>query len=212
MNRPWKLQRLRRPRGLIAIAAAALALNTVACGPRVTDDNLRSELAQLRKEHEAIQEQLALLRSELSARVDPSGAAVVEEAEAREPEPVVEHPFTPLVRRRSGSAIPEVLDAYARALEAEDIDILRDEIYGGDVPADDMEFLNLWFDRTEELQVDLVAQSIDISDERAKATVLQTSTFRLSRTYERRTVHMQLRMVFERRDGDWRLRQVQARL
>ncbi len=199
------------------MADAALALNTEACGPRgprgprVTDDNLRSELAQLRKEHEAIQEQLALLRSELSARVDPSGAEVVEEAEAREAEPV-EHPFTPLVRRRSGSAIPEVLDAYARALEAEDIDVLRDEIYGGDVPADDMEFFNLWFDRTEELEVDLVAQSIDISDERAKATVLQTSTFRLSRTYERRTVHMQLRMEFERRDGDWRLRQVQARL
>lgn len=54
-------------------------------------------------------------------------------------------------------------------------------------------------------------QRIHIDRSQAQATVTQTMTYRLTRTNEKRTIHLELRALFERDHGEWRITSVTAR-
>jgi len=54
-------------------------------------------------------------------------------------------------------------------------------------------------------------QRIHIDGSQARATVTQTMTYRLTRTHEKRTIHLKLRTLFERDHCEWRSTSVIAR-
>lgn len=175
------------------LAVAVTAILAVGCSARADPDQLNAELARLRREHQAIKKELLLLRAETRRR---PAARATETPAAQPPTPADAHP---------GLAIAALLDAYREALESEDLQYMRDEIYGGDLPVEDSRYLEVWFDRTEELEVQLEPVTVNFEDGRAQAVILKTMTYRLTRTHEKRTLRLELQMLFEREAGTWRL-------
>ena len=190
--------RIRRISGL-ALAATAAAVFAAGCGSHSESDEVRDELARLRREQQVIKRELASIRAQMRRRPG--------ERAAEPPPPRAVAPPTP----SPSLAIADLLDAYRTALEAEDLEFLRDQVYGGALPTEDSRYLTIWFDRTEDLDVELEPQDLAYTDGRARAVVLQTTNYRLSRTQERRSLRMELRMMFEFVDGEWVLRRVSAR-
>ena len=109
------------------------------------------------------------------------------------------------------AAIALLLDDYRLALEREDLQSFR-EMYGGELPSKDLRYLKLWFDRTDELNVSIASPNIDVENGNALAVVQQMMTYTLAPTQQRRTVIVTVRMEFVRRDGDWKLANLDPRL
>ncbi len=183
-----------------------LALALSGCAGTRTAADIEAELAQLRAEQRLLIEEVAALRAairELSGEAavpDQAPAAGERSAEA-----------VPAVASGDDAEIAAVLDAYRQALEAEDIERVRDEVYGGILPADDLKYLRIWFDRTDQLQVSMNPRALNVHDGTADAVVRQTMNYRLSRTAERRRVQLDLQMDFQRRGTNWHVTNVQPR-
>ena len=107
----------------------------------------------------------------------------------------------------SEQAIGVLLDSYQRALEAEDLSRLSQEVYRGPIPNDDERLFNSWFDPAEDLSVALEVEKLEIAETAgtAEARVKQNMEFRLRRTGERRNPALNLRLFFARIDSEWRL-------
>ncbi len=88
---------------------------------------------------------------------------------------------------------------------------VREEVYGGQLPVEDLRYHRIWFDRTDQLKVEMNPRSIDVRDGTADALIRQTMSFRLSRTNEKRRVRLDLRMALERHGDSWRVSHVQPR-
>lgn len=205
-----KSMRYASHRSLVPLVLSLFALGAVACAPKV-DDDLRSELARLRQEHQELLQELARLRAQLADSGTIPAAVEPRDRRIAIDQPAAPAPAPATTTLPPGSAITQVLNDYSRALEAEDYDYLRDEIYGGDLPEKDSEFLKVLLDRTEELEVEIEPQTIQVDDGKARAEVKQTMTFRLSRTYERRRLRLAALMHFEHGPGGWLLRSIQLR-
>ncbi len=107
-------------------------------------------------------------------------------------------------------AIGTLLEMYRLALEAEDTAALRRDVYKGEIPADDRDFLRQLFSRVQDLSVTLERRSLDISGDGAEAQIGQKMEFRL-RTRERRRLTWSMGMRFERSDAGWRLVELERR-
>jgi hypothetical protein len=192
-----------------ALVIAALSAGLGGCASRAAPRDLQEELADLRREERALREEIAALRTDISRLTEQLAAKRTAETAPRRSRPNA--PPAPAAAS-PGPAIVTVLEAYRQALEDEDLQRLRQEIYRGALPADDLRYLELWFDRTDELQVELEPRVIDVEDGRARAIVRQTVTYRLSRTRELRRTRLDMRMLFEREGGGggWRLVRVDA--
>jgi hypothetical protein len=186
---------------ILGLALASLA----ACAPRAPESELREELARLREEHRVIMAEISALKGELRRLAGDEVVIPGKPQDAVPPAPVLEQPV-----RVASTAIADVLDAYRQALEAEDLRRVE-EVYGGAMPPEDVEYLEIWFARTDELQVSMDPRSIEVHDGQADAHVSQTMDYTLRRTAERRTVRLDVRMTFERRGDRWQLIRVQAR-
>lgn len=170
----------------LALALAALSCGLGGCAARATPNDIKAEIAAL--------------RSDLARLTAAFEAAAAADALPRTQSP----PEAP------SAAIAAVLDDYRLALEREDLQSLR-RIYGGELPADDLHYLTLWFDRTDELDVSMATPAIDVTNGTALAVVQQTMTYTLSPTQQRRTVRLTVRMEFARRDGEWQLTNLDPR-
>ncbi|UCF19362.1 MAG: hypothetical protein JSU87_15765 [Gemmatimonadota bacterium] len=190
------------PRTLAVLLALALS----GCAGTRTAADIQAELAQLRAEQLRLIGEVAALRAAVGqltgAPVVPDQAPAVGEQPAE---------ALPAVGSGADAEIAAVLDAYRQALEAEDIQRVRDEVYGGILPADDLEYLKIWFDRVDQLQVSMAPRALNVHDGSADAVVRQTMNYRLSRTSERRRVELDLRMAFQRRGTSWHVTDVQPR-
>ncbi|MEE8521644.1 MAG: serine/threonine-protein kinase [Gemmatimonadota bacterium] len=107
-------------------------------------------------------------------------------------------------------AIGTLLEMYRLALEAEDTAALRRDVYKGEIPADDQDFLRQLFSRVQDLSVTVERRSLDISGDGAEAQIGQKMEFRL-RTRERRRLTWSMVMRFERSDAGWRLVDLERR-
>lgn len=194
--RRWR----RRTHNLVAVLAlGSLACGVTSCAATAPSDEVRTELARLRQEHRALREEISRLREALVAGEDA----------AEDGKPIAQPhatPATPTAMPRA--AIVAVLDSYRRAVEAEDLERLRDDLYGGELPEQDSRYLTIWFDNADMLEVQLEPLAIDVNDGRASALVRQTMRFRLSRTAERRTVRLQLRIRLEQSGRGWQVREL----
>ena len=196
-----------------------LVLALAGCGPKYTADGVDSELAALRQEQQAMREEIAALRTEIvrltealadrgpvdtDAGVQPQEAAVA-------PVPVELADFPPYVTLAAPAEtqIAALLDEYRRALEGEDLGQMRDLVYHGELPADDREFLELLFGRTEQLRVETEPLAIDVQNDHASAVVRQTMRFRLKPSYESKKLRLDMRMQLERQGGGWRVTRVE---
>ncbi len=198
---------------ITSLFLAGLAISLSACATTGPADRIEAELARLREEHAALEQELAALRTEIqrlsgieTAAAPTQPAPAVVERRMVEPQPV-ERPEDPA----AGMQIAAVLDTYRQALESEDMQRVREEVYGGQLPVEDFRYHRIWFDRTDHLKVELNPRSIDVRDGTADALVRQTMSFRLSRTNEQRRVRLDLRMAFERQGDRWRVSHVQPR-
>ncbi|MGD2217848.1 MAG: hypothetical protein PVJ64_13915 [Gemmatimonadales bacterium] len=190
-------------RGTAVLAVATAILG--ACSPKASESDIQAELAQLRREHRALMAEIAALRGEMRQL---TGAEVGPPAEAPgviPPAPALRQPA-----RVASAAITAVLDAYRQALEAEDLERVQ-QVYGGVIPAEDIRYLEIWFERTDGLQVSMEPQSIEVHNGLADAHISQTMDYRLSRTAQRRRLRLDVRMTFERRGDEWQLIRVEAR-
>jgi hypothetical protein len=192
------------------VAAAALAIATLGgglsgCATRAAPNEFPAKIAELREE-------IAALRSELGRLTAALEAAVAADAIPM-PHAVAEAPAdlpSAVTASSAAAAIAALLDEYRQALQTEDLQLVR-AVYGGDPPAEDLRYLKIWFSRTDELQVDIDPRAIDVLDGNARAVVRQTMTYTLSRTQERRTAELTVRMQFERRGDEWLLTRADAR-
>ncbi len=177
---------LRRAPAALAIAASLLAVG--GCAPRAAPCGADAELAELRRHERALHAEIAALRKQIERleRLPPANAAPV-------PPP------------GGPAAIAALIEAYRAALEAEDWTRLRREIYGGRVPARDRRYLELLFQRTQALRIELEPQALDTEGERARAIVRQKMSYTLARTGERRAAVIDVEMAFRRGEGGWRL-------
>jgi hypothetical protein len=166
---------------------------------------MHAELAELREEQRVLLAEVRALRREVRLLAGDQPVTPSEAPGAIPPAPTLRQPA-----RVAGAAIAALLDAYRQALEAEDLALVED-VYGGAMPAEDLKFLEIWFDRTDELRVSIDPRSIEVHDGLADARVSQTMDYRLSRTAERRSVRLDVRMTFEKRGDEWQLIRVQAR-
>jgi hypothetical protein len=149
--------------------------------------------------------EIVALRGEMRRLAGDEAAPPSEAPGAIPPAPVLRQPA-----RVAGAAIAAVLDAYRQAFEAEDLERVE-QVYGGVIPAEDLRYLEIWFDRTDGLQVSMEPRSIEVHNGSADAQIRQTMEYRLSRTAQRRTLRLDVRMTFERRGDEWQLIRVQAR-
>lgn len=196
------------PRTLRSARTAVLGLVVAllgACAPRAPESDVQAELAKLRREHRALMAEIRALKSEMRRLAGDEVGPPAETPGAIPPAPVLRQP-----ERVASAAIAAVLDAYRQALEAEDLQLVE-EVYGGAMPAEDIRYLEIWFDRTDELQVSMDPRSIEVHNGLADARISQTMDYRLSRTSERRTVSLDVRMTFERLGDEWQLIRVEAR-
>jgi len=103
-------------------------------------------------------------------------------------------------------AILELLEVYSSALEAEDMERLVRDVYGGPIPEADREFLDQLFENAEGIELTLDVGELEVSGGEARADVEQRMRYSLSRTREGRTLDLSLRMFFELSGRSWRLR------
>jgi hypothetical protein len=173
-------------------------------------NDIKAEIAELREVERDLREEIAALRSDLARLTAAFEAAAAADA-LPQPQPPTESPTQlPVAVPAPSAAIAAVLDDYRLALEQEDLKSLR-KIYGGEVPTDDLEYLTLWFDRTDELDVSIADPDIDFQNGNALAVVRQTMTYVLAPTQQRRTMSVTVRMEFVRRNGEWRLTSMEPR-
>lgn len=197
----------------MALVMAAVGGGFGGCAPRATSDTLDTELARLREEERALRAEMAALRDEISRLSEaleatspplggerPADLPVIPRAEEK-----------PLSPQATAESIAALLNAYRMALEAEDFQRLR-ELYGGELPAEDRRYVEVWFSRADDLQVDMAPQAIEVTDGTARAVVSQVITFRQARTRELRKARLEVRMQFEQRGHAWRLVRVEGRL
>jgi hypothetical protein len=193
----------RRARATAVLAFATAVLG--ACTPKAPESDIQAELAKLRQEHRALMAEIVALRGEMRQLAAGEAAPPGETPAVIPPAPVIRPPA-----RVAGAAIAAVLDAYRQAFEAEDLEGVE-QVYGGVIPAEDLRYLEIWFDRTDGLQVSMEPRSIEVHNGSADAQISQTVEYRLSRTAQRRTLRLDVRMTFERHGDEWRLIRVQAR-
>lgn len=174
------------------------------CAAVAAGNPTQAELAQLRKEHEELEHEVEMLRAEVRGRL----AALEGRESTAVPAPRL--PARPPLDRATLSAL---LDAYRESLEAEDLSRLESQVYGGDLPSEDARLFGVFFDNAYELEVILEHADIDLVGDGATArlAVTQTMRYRLRRTAEPRNVKLGLLMVFQPKDGAWRLRNVSRR-
>lgn len=192
-----------------ALAIEALSGGLGGCANRAAPHDLQVELARLREEGRALSAEIAALRSDLaslSAALEsrqPDSSAVLAPPRAGAPTPA--NATAPV--DWAGPAPRELtalLDAYAHALEKEDLDALA-ELYGGCLPQEDRHYLDIWFERTVGLQVQARVENVRVDDGRVLVVVRQTMTYRLRPTNELRTAHLNVRMQIESDMDGWRL-------
>ncbi|NIN73408.1 MAG: hypothetical protein GTO46_16085 [Gemmatimonadetes bacterium] len=193
----------RRARATAVLAFATAVLG--ACTPKAPEADIQAELARLRQEHQALMAEIVALRGEMRQLATGEAAPPSEMPAVIPPAPTLRQPA-----RVASAAIAAVLDAYRQALEAEDLERVQ-QVYGGVIPAEDIRYLEIWFDRTDGLQVSMEPQSIEVHNGQADAHISQTMEYRLSRTAQRRRLRLDVRMTFERRGDEWQLIRVQAR-
>lgn len=195
-----RISRYRKAAGL-GLAVALLG----ACAPRAPESNIEEELAKLRREHQVLMAEIVSLRGEMRRLAGDEAAPPSEAPGAIPPAPTLREPA-----RIASAAIAAVLDAYRQAFEAEDLAGVQ-QVYGGMIPAEDLRYLEIWFDRTDGLRVSMEPRSIEVHNGSADAQISQTLEYRLSRTAQRRRLRLDVRMTFERRGEEWQLIRVQAR-
>lgn len=194
----------------LALALAALSCGLGGCAVRATPNDIKAEIAELREVERDLRDEIAALRSDLARLTAAFEAAAAADALPRTQSQPEAPTKLPVAVPAPSAAIAAVLDDYRLALEREDLQSLR-RIYGGDLPADDLHYLTLWFDRTDELDVSMATPDIDVTNGTALAVVQQTMTYTLSPTQQRRTVRLTVRMEFARRDGEWQLTNLDPR-
>ncbi len=180
------------------------------CAAVAAGNPTQAELAQLRKEHEELEHEVEMLRAEVRGRLAALESRESTAVPAPQPPQPPQLPARPPLDRATLSAL---LDAYREALEAEDLSRLESQVYGGDLPSEDARLFGVFFDNAYELEVILEHADIDLVGDGATArlTVTQTMSYRLRRTAEPRNVKLGLLMVFQPKDGAWRLRNVSRR-
>jgi len=194
----------------LALALAALSCGLGGCAARAMPNDIKAEIAELREVERDLREEIAALRSDLARLTAAFEAAAAADALPK-PQPPTEAPTRlPVAVPAPSAAIAAVLDDYRLALEREDLQSLR-QIYGGELPSDDLDYLKLWFDRTDGLDVSIETPDIDIQNGNALAVVQQTMTYTLAPTQQRRTVSVTVRMEFVRRNGEWQLTSLDPR-
>ncbi len=183
------------------------------CGAVAAGNPTQAELARLRKEHEELEHEVEMLRAEVRGRLaalEGRESTAVPAPRLPQPPQPPQLPARPPLDRATLSAL---LDAYRESLEAEDLSRLESQVYGGDLPTEDARLFGVFFDNAYELEVILEHADIDLVGDGATArlAVTQTMRYRLRRTAEPRNVKLGLLMVFQPKDGAWRLRNVSRR-
>ncbi len=194
---------LRRSGAAILLCATVAAAS--ACGARARGNDIEAELAALRAEQRALAAEVAALRDEMQSLAQ----ADVETPET--PRPTSSAPAAEQATQDLGAAIAAVLDAYRQALEAEDLQLMA-RVYGGTLPAEDLRYVEIWFERTDGMRVQLDPRSIEVRNGTADAILEQTVIYRLNRTREQRTVRLEVRISMQRRGDDWHVSRVTAKL
>ena len=109
------------------------------------------------------------------------------------------------------AAIAALLSVYARALESEDSERLRRDVYAGEIPADDARIFRLWFQNADDLEVEAKLEEVAVEGDRATGRVRQVMRYHLTRTDELRNTRLSLGMDFRRTPAGWRLVELRLR-
>ncbi len=184
----------------VRAASVALLAGAYGCASALPRAEPGAELAQLRREHQALREEMAQLREEILVRLET--LAHRDDTPGAEPAPV---------ERLEEASIVLVLQAYRESLEMEDRGKLEREVYRGDIPRTDARLYDAIFDNADELRVTIDPGGIEIENGTARITIDQSMVYRLSRTWEPRSMRLRLTMSFEHSEGGWRLVEVSRR-
>jgi len=195
----------------LALAMAALSCGLGGCAARATPNGIRAEMAELREVERDLRDEIAALRSDVARLTAAFEAAAAADILPEPRSPLDEPMRPPSAVPTPNAAIAVLLDDYRVALEREDLQALR-KIYGCEPPSDDLRYLKLWFDRTDELDVSMASPHIEVGNGNALAVVEQTMTYTLAPIQQRRTVSVTIRMEFVRRDDGWQLANLEPRL
>jgi tRNA A-37 threonylcarbamoyl transferase component Bud32 len=101
--------------------------------------------------------------------------------------------------------VRSVIEAYRKAVEAEDLDALARDIYRAQLPAADATFLGRIFELGDQFSIAIEVDSLDVADDEARARIQQRMSYRLARNREPRDTNFELELTFRRADGIWRL-------
>ncbi len=83
--------------------------------------------------------------------------------------------------------------------------LLSADVYRGEIPADNQEFLQEVFRRADGLAVAIDVENLQLIGDSARARVKQMMRFRLAATRQRRDFDLNLDLFFERAGEGWRL-------
>jgi hypothetical protein len=199
--------------GLVLTIAASGGL--FGCTSKSSPDPVEAELALLREEVRALHEEIEALRADLISVAPESEALDSVDITIEQPLAEREAETEPVARPvehgpPAEAAIVAVLDAYARAIESEDLQLLR-ELYGGEVPQEDLRYVEIWLERTDNLQVAGDPTSIELQEDAARAEVSFTMTFRFKRTNELRVARLKVPMQLVYSGGAWHVTSAKLR-
>ncbi len=102
--------------------------------------------------------------------------------------------------------IAALVEAYRQGIEVEDLNSLSAQVYRGEIPADNREFLEEVFRRADGLAVTIDVEKLELVGDSARARVKQSMQYRLTATRQRRDFDLSLELFFERAGEGWRLR------
>jgi hypothetical protein len=102
-------------------------------------------------------------------------------------------------------AIGELIEAFRRNFEQEDLNKMSSEVYKGDVPRSDADLMNTIFRSAEDLQAALRVRKLDIKESSARADIRLDVKFRQARTGESGSLDLTMRLDFVSGPDGWRM-------
>ena len=102
-------------------------------------------------------------------------------------------------------ALAALLERYRVALENEDLNALRSDVYQGEIPASDLKTLGTIFDNADQLEVELRLPDLDVEGDLAKFKIEHRLRFLQAPTNRERTYRLQFTMTFANGPDGWHL-------
>jgi len=108
-------------------------------------------------------------------------------------------------------AIRALIERFRLAYEQEDVEGMRADVYGGELPADDARYFRVVFERADDIQARAHIENLEAGESTARARLQLALRFRQARTRQLQETTENLQLQFRREAEGWRLEGLRRR-